>query len=133
MLTENMQIDQATGEATTPILAKLKMEGKEIALGEMFTRIVANSGITDWDKIVLDKSKNPLNIVDEHMKQFQAAMMAMGGNINQIPGMPAQPQMPGMPQQQIPQAVMPQMPQQTAQAGASGQPLPPEMMGALNG
>ncbi len=138
MLTENMQMNPQTGEATTPILEKLKQEGKNVKLGEIFTRIVANSGITDWNKFIEDKNKNPLNIMDEHMKQFQAAMMAMGGNINQIPGMPEQVQMPGMPQQQVPQQVMPQqgMPQmpmpQGGQMGQGGQ-LPPEMTGAVNG
>jgi hypothetical protein len=108
----------------------------------MMTRIIANSGVQDWDKIIMDKGSagGAQDILDNHMQKFQAALMALGG-ANQVPatpdggmppvmpaangqGGPAQP-MPQMPPQQ------PQMPPQMPQGpqGPSGQPLPPEMQG----
>jgi hypothetical protein len=129
MFTEKMEMNPQTGEVTSPVLERMKSEGKDVQLGEMLTRIVANSGIQDWDKIIVDKNKNPTGFIDDHMKQFQAAMMAMGGDVTQIPGN-AQPQMP---QQQVPgqMPVMPQMPQQQPQMGGAGQPLPPQMTGGV--
>lgn len=74
-------------------------EQKMPMLGELITRILANSGIQDWDKILKDMNEgNPgqanEQVLQEHQAMFEQALQeSMGGNINQIP---AQPEMGGM-------------------------------------
>lgn len=53
ILTQNLQFGQ-DGRVTSPILAKMESEGTTVRIGEMFTRIIAGSGIQDWTKIVVD-------------------------------------------------------------------------------
>lgn len=42
------------GKVTSPIMEMMRQGGKEIDIAEAYTRLWANSGIQDWDKIVRD-------------------------------------------------------------------------------
>ena len=83
-------------------------EGKEFKVGELITRIMANSGIQDWDKILVDMNKgtNLQNVMQAHAQQLAGALTALTGNVNQIPpeqmGQPPMQQqpMPGLPNEQ---------------------------------
>ena len=114
-LTNSLQVDPKTGEATSPIIMALEESGKGVNLGELMTRILANSGIQDWDKIVTDESEANGGDVEEIMnntaQQFQGMMMALQGQggVNQVPPEEGQPPMsdPNL-QQPDPAAVIPQ-------------------------
>lgn len=78
---------------TSPLITALEEEGKELKIGELFTRTVANSGILDWDKIIVDKGKNPQATLDKHSQILQQAIQAslsQNGQQN-INGIPVQP------------------------------------------
>jgi hypothetical protein len=69
-------------------------EGKEIKLGELLTRIISNSGIQEWDKIIVEK--NPQDIINDANMKFQVALSQAHG----MNGIPPQPQgQPPMEQQ----------------------------------
>jgi len=77
---------------------RLKEEGFNLKFGEIFKRVVSNSGIQDWDKILEEmteeeKTDNVLKVAEQ---QFQQMMMQMQGqqNMNQIP-----PEQAGQPMQ----------------------------------
>jgi hypothetical protein len=85
---------------------KLKEEGFDFKFGELMKRIVGNSGIQDWDKILVELT--PAEVGDEVLandaQQFQQAVMQMNSNPNETPAMPGQqPQQPQMPQQEPPE------------------------------
>jgi hypothetical protein len=85
----------------TPNLMELmKQEGKNAKLSEIVDRILINSGIQDYEKIVEDITQNPDMMFQEQMNQFMQAT----GDINGIPTAPQG----GVPQQPMPQAVNPQ-------------------------
>lgn len=65
----------------------LQKEGKTLKIGEMFTRIISNSGIQDWDKIVVDIKNDPQAILDQQTQKFQQLLQQVGG----VTGVPAQP------------------------------------------
>lgn len=67
----------------------LLAEGKELKIGELMSRIVSNSGIQDWDKIIVEKQ--PQDIVDDANMKFQVALSQVGG-MSAIPEQPQQPQ-----------------------------------------
>ena len=101
------------GPQLSPIVQALNSEGMEVHLGELFKKIVSNSGIKDWDKILTQKTPQEMGdeILKANAQQFQQAMM---GNIN------ATPPQPGM--EQGPQQGMPQGPQMAPQGPP---PMPP--------
>jgi hypothetical protein len=72
------------------IQQSLQQTGKALDIGELFTRIITNSGITNWDKIIVDRNKNPDFALQDQMEQFQQILSQAGG-INNIPGGPEQP------------------------------------------
>jgi hypothetical protein len=92
-------------QAQTPqgntLVEQLKQEGYNFKFGELFKRIVSNSGIQDWDKILeemTDQEKGDATI-GQDQQQFQAAIQQMMGNVSQTPAQPgAMPQ--GLPGQQ---------------------------------
>lgn len=104
-LTQNMQMDQQ-GQVTSPLIMRLKQEGRDVKVAEIFTRILANSGIQDWNKLVPDLTNgNPeqyqqqqqeeqINqVFDQQAQQQQAELEQMmqqmaQGNINQVPQTP---------------------------------------------
>lgn len=70
-------------------------EGKQIMFGELIKRIMSNSGIQDWDKIVLDLTNGNQQqyneqVIGQHQEVFnQALQEAMaGGSVNQVPAQP---------------------------------------------
>jgi hypothetical protein len=90
---------------TSPLLEALKKEGKTLKVGELFTRIVSNSGIQDWDKIIVETKDDPDAQVQQNDDMFMRALQEAGG-VGNIPteGMGGMPQ--GMPPQQ-PQGMPP--------------------------
>ena len=84
-----------------------EQEGKVINVSEIINRIVLNSGIQDYEKIIEDKTQDPQALMRDQMAQFMTAMNGGMTNVNAIPTQPGQPQ--GMPQGQ------PQMPPQGGQ------------------
>jgi hypothetical protein len=78
------------------IQQSLQMEGKELKVGELFSRIISNSGITDWDKIVVDKTNDTEAMMGDMDAQFSQALqevvqgqtseqMAPNGQVDQAP------------------------------------------------
>lgn len=115
-LTDKLTSDPMTGQVTSPMIAALKAENKRVNLGELFTRIVSNSGIQDWDKIIEDLNDDPDELLNGDAMKFMQALQGMG-----VEGIPAQPGgQPPMPMQGMPQGPAP-----TQQAPQ----LPPELMG----
>lgn len=102
LLMQNAQMGQQG--ITSPMIEALKAEGKTPKLGELITRILANSGITDWDKIIVDESKNqnPQMIADQMGQAFEQVMQQMAGG--QMQGIPETPQ--GIPPQGMPPEMM---------------------------
>lgn len=68
----------------------LDSEGKSLNVGELFTRIISNSGIQDWDKIVVDKNKDPEALLNKDAQVFENAMQQMAG-MGGIAGIPSAP------------------------------------------
>ena len=77
VLTSNLSVDPETGEPTSPLLKLLQKEDKEVRFGELMTRILANSGIQSWDKIVVDvkesghEIKEADKLLNDINRQFQ--------------------------------------------------------------
>ncbi len=94
----------------------LKSQGYEFKFGEAVKRQIANSGIQDWDKLLVEMTPNEMG--DHHLdtadQQFSQALQQpspMGQPpMGMQPGMPQQPMMPQ--QQPMQPQQMPQMPQQ---------------------
>lgn len=91
---ENMQLFlQLYVQGQTPqgnwLAEKLKEEGFEFKFGELFKRIMSQSGIQDWDKIL--EEMTPEEQSDQIMSQAQQGIeqaiqqMQGGGSINQVP------------------------------------------------
>lgn len=80
-----------------------QQEGVKVKLSELITRIMANSNVKDWDKIVVDQDSNQNidEVLQNHMQEFQAAL-AGGGQQQPVNGIP--PQQNGPVQQQQPPA-----------------------------
>jgi len=123
LLSQNMtmgQPDPMTGQATatSPIIEALKAEGKSINFSELITRLFANSGLQDFDKIITDEGEadGGEGVLQKHSQQLYQMAMAMQAqglsNPNEVPPQPMggmQPDMQqGMPQQGMPQAMPPQ-------------------------
>lgn len=60
-------------------------EGKELRVGELLKRIISNSGIKDWSKILIDKTDQ--EIIKENDTKFRIAL-AQAGGLNNIPPQP---------------------------------------------
>lgn len=96
MLTQNMQPNPQTGEMTSPVIERMKQEGRDTKISELVTRIVSSSGINNWDKILPDLTNgNPAQYQQDQMLQqqanvFQQAMMqaTQQPQMNQIPSIP---------------------------------------------
>ena len=104
---ENMQVGQ-DGKVTSPFLMRLEQEGKDVKVGELLTRILNSSGITDWDKIVVDaKNENgqgqnqqqDTQVLDQDAAEFEQALtQAARGGVGEVPPQPGQAyeQQPGI-------------------------------------
>lgn len=82
---------------------KFQAEQKEFKLGELMTRVISNSGIQDWDKIIVDmneggnEEQNDQQVVQQAEEQFMQGLQQIMGSPQQASQVPPQPQ--GMPQQ----------------------------------
>ena len=91
----------------------LEADGYKFHFGEAIKRIISQSGIQDWDKILeeMTEEEKTALIVNNNNAQFQNVLTQMqtgGQNMNQVPPTPGQPGQP--PQGQPPQGQMPPMP-----------------------
>ena len=70
----------------------LQNQGFDFNFGELMKRLISNSGIQDWDKILIEKTpeENAKSILDNHAQQFVQAMQGgmQGQNMNAIPPQP---------------------------------------------
>jgi len=88
------------------LVQQLQQDGYKFNFGELLKRMVSNSGIQAWDKILIEMTKEEQadKTLNAHAQQFQQAMMQMGQQ-SQVPpqpgipgGQPGQEQMPnGLP------------------------------------
>lgn len=77
----------------------LKQSGFTFNFGELFKRVVANSGIQDWDKILTEMTEQEKgdNVLEQDQMVFQQALQQMQQGVNQVPPTPQmQPEMGGM-------------------------------------
>lgn len=74
---------------------RLMQEGYQFKFGELFKRVVANSGIQDWDKILQEMTVQEKgdNILGQDEEAFMQAIGGMQGGINQVPPQPMEQQM----------------------------------------
>ena len=105
------------------LIEQLKQDGFNFNFGELLKRIISNSGVQDWDKILTEQSQDEKNqaILAQHAQIFQqaiqqqpqlnAAVQQMNANPNQTPAQPSMQQPQGQPvqQPQIQQGMPPQM------------------------
>lgn len=105
VLTQNMQMGQ-DGMITSPLIERLKQEGRDTSLSEIFTRILATSGLDGWDKMVPDltggdpkkyKEDQQFEMQNQAMQQdlFARMQQMSQGNLNEVPPQPGE----GMPPQ----------------------------------
>lgn len=77
------------------LIQQLQTDGYKFNFGELFKRIISNSGIQDWDKILTEMTPQEQAdvVLNADNQQFQQALL-QAQNINQTPPMPgAQPGM----------------------------------------
>uniref|UniRef100_A0A6M3J111 Portal protein n=1 Tax=viral metagenome TaxID=1070528 RepID=A0A6M3J111_9ZZZZ len=100
-------------QAQTPqgntLVAQLEKDGYKFNFGELFKRLISNSGIQDWDKILTELSQEEQadKVLQADSQQFQQALQQMNGNVNQTPPLPGQG-MEGAVQSGPPQGGIPQ-------------------------
>lgn len=81
-------------KAQTPqgnmLVQTLKEEGYNFKFGELFKRLVSNSGIQDWDKILeeMTEEEKADAVLQNTNNQFQQAIMQMQANVSQTPTPP---------------------------------------------
>ncbi len=102
LLTADMQPNPQTGEVTSPMIERLKSEGREVSVSELVTRILSNSGVQGWDKILPDLTNGDKEgfktqqMLAQQKQQFdQAIAQMMQPTTAQIPPEPM-PEMGGM-------------------------------------
>ena len=97
MVVENLQMNQ-NGEMTSPVIERLKSEGRDVSVSELFTRILSNSGIQDWDKIAPDLTNgNPEQYkaeqaMQQHQQVLQQALQQAGIPPEAMNSIPANPE-----------------------------------------
>ena len=102
VLSKDLQVNPQNGEVTSPILESFKKEDKKVLFGEMFTRIISNGGIQDWDKIIVDTKDDIDGKLQEDQMKLQQMITQMVSQPSQVPPTPAGP---AMSPQQAPMAV----------------------------
>lgn len=95
-LTNLLQLWQGSNTPQGNMLeAELQKNGFNFNFGELMKRIISNSGIQDWDKILQEMTEQEKGTyaVDQNTQQFmQAIQGAQGQNLGGVPPMPEQPQ-----------------------------------------
>jgi len=79
----------------TPQLGEaINQEGYTVKIGELFKRIIANSGIKDWDKVLEEKTEeeqaDQILQADAERLAMTMEQMQQPANMNQIPAQPNQ-------------------------------------------
>lgn len=87
---------QAQSPQGNLLVEQLKQDGYQFNFGELMKRIISNSGIQDWDKILteLTPQEQGQAVLDQHSQQFQQALQTMNGSVNQTPVDPTQAAQP---------------------------------------
>ena len=62
-----------------------KKEDKKVLFGEMFTRIISNGGIQDWDKIIIDTKDDIDGKLQEDQMKLQQIIQQMVMQPSQVP------------------------------------------------
>lgn len=80
------------------LVADLEQQGYELRFGELFKRIVASSGIQDWDKILVEKTEEEKAdaTLNQDAQIFQNMLTQLGQNVNGIPPQPDMQAQQGM-------------------------------------
>lgn len=101
LLTQNLAQNPQTGEVSSPLIDRLKQEGRGVEISELITRILSNSNTQGWNKILPDLTngdKNQFkldNTLNQQKQQFDMAMQQMmSPSMGQVPTTPDM----GMPQ-----------------------------------
>ena len=81
---------------SNPQLAQmLNQEGYNLKFGELFKRIISNSGIQDWDKIIEERTEEEQTgaVLEQDKQRFMQALQQLQGqpNLNQVPPEPTGP------------------------------------------
>jgi len=90
------QIEPQSGELVSPIIKAFEASGKKLDVAEMFKRIIIGAGVSDWDKIILDREEvlsqpqEQEKMLSQEMDQFLGGVSQQGGQPQQQGGM--QPQ-----------------------------------------
>ena len=97
-LTSLLQLFVANPQVGQQLIQMLDQQGYTLKLGELFKKIVSNSGVQDWDKILVEKT--PQEMADSvlqqdamKLQQMIAQMQAQGSGMNQVPPQPQGPPM----------------------------------------
>lgn len=104
LLTANMQMNPQTGKVTSPMIDRLEQEGRDTSVSELVTKILTNSGVQGWDKILPDKTNGDKQQwqTDQVMQQHQTELMQSMMQMSQPPMSQVPPEMgqmaPDMPQ-----------------------------------
>jgi len=81
------------------LIERLEQDGYTVKMGELFKRIVSNSGIQDWDKILEEMTDEEQGeaILKQHAQEFMqvVAQTQAQQNLNQVPPEQAGPPMAG--------------------------------------
>jgi len=83
-----LQLFIANPQQGQMLMQLLDQQGYTVKIGEMFKRMVSNSGIQDWDKIVVEKTPQEQtdDILNQHKQQFDMAMQQVtGGGMGATP------------------------------------------------
>jgi hypothetical protein len=76
------------------LTAQLDAEGFTFKFGELFKRVMSNSGIQDWDKILLEKTedeKADTQVQQDAQTFMQALQQVQGGGMQSVPPTEGQP------------------------------------------
>jgi hypothetical protein len=88
----NLYMSSQTPNGNT-LVADLDREGYMLKFGELFKRVVASSGIQDWDKILVEKTEGEKNddILNKDSQIFQDVItqMTSGQGMNATPPQPS--------------------------------------------
>jgi len=105
LLTQNLQANPQTGEVSSPIIDRLKQESRGVEISELVTKILSNSNVQGWNKIVPDLTNGDKGqfkmdqALQQQAQQFEMAIQQMmQPTQGQVPTQPGMDQ--GMPPMQ---------------------------------
>lgn len=83
LLTQNLQPNPQTGEVSSPMIDRLKQEGRDVSVSDLVMKILSNQGVQGWDKILPDKTNGDKNqwqtdqVMQQHQTQLEQALTQM--------------------------------------------------------